>query len=49
MKASTIQTFGISREFNGITVLNDINLALESGKIYGLIGRNGSGVRVGRN
>lgn len=46
MKASTIQTFGISREFNGITVLNDINLALESGKIYGLIGRNGSGKTV---
>ena len=27
-------------------MLNDINLALESGKIYGLIGRNGSGKTV---
>ena len=29
--------------FNGVPVLKNVNLELEPGKIYGLIGRNGAG------
>ena len=34
------------KEFNGIIVLNNINLKFKSGNIYGLYGRNGSGKSV---
>lgn len=33
----------LTREFGTVRVLDDVSLTLESGKIYGLIGRNGSG------
>lgn len=33
----------ISKKFGSNLILNDINLTLETGKIYGLIGRNGTG------
>lgn len=33
----------ISKEFSGVTVLNDINLSLRRGEILGLIGENGAG------
>lgn len=36
----------ISKEFNHIPVLEESSLSFESGKIYGLIGRNGSGKSV---
>ncbi len=36
----------LSKEFNGIPVLNNINLHFKSGNIYGLYGRNGSGKSV---
>ena len=32
--------------FKNQTVLENVNLKLESGKIYGLVGRNGSGKSV---
>ena len=32
-----------TKVLNGRNVLNHINLSLESGKVYGLYGRNGSG------
>ena len=34
---------GITKTYGGKDVLHGINLELESGKIYGLIGRNGAG------
>ena len=33
----------ISKKFKKVTVLNNVNMTFESGKIYGLVGRNGSG------
>ena len=39
----SVQLIHVTKRIKGITVLSDINLSLESGKIYGLLGRNGSG------
>lgn len=36
----------LSKKFKDVYVLKDINLTLESGKIYGFTGRNGSGKSV---
>lgn len=36
----------LSKEFKGVKVLDNINMTFEEGKIYGLIGRNGSGKSV---
>ena len=36
----------VCKAFKKIEVIKDINLTLESGKIYGLYGRNGSGKSV---
>ena len=36
----------VSKNFKNQTVLENVNLKLESGKIYGLVGRNGSGKSV---
>ena len=36
----------LSKKFGDSVVLNDINLTFNSGKIYGFIGRNGSGKSV---
>lgn len=33
----------VSKKIQGVTVLDNVNLRMESGKIYGLLGRNGSG------
>lgn len=33
----------VTKRFGQATVLNDINVSFEKGKIHGLIGRNGSG------
>ena len=33
----------LSKSFEKKTVLKDINFTFESGKIYGLLGRNGAG------
>ncbi len=38
-----LQTKHLSKQFNGIYALKDINFSLESGKIHGLIGENGAG------
>ena len=35
-----------SKEFNGNPILKNINLNFESGKIYGIVGRNGSGKSI---
>ena len=34
---------GISREFNNKEVLNNVNLNIKAGEVYGLVGVNGSG------
>lgn len=36
----------LTKEFKQITVVNNVSASFESGKIYGLIGRNGSGKSV---
>lgn len=41
-----LEVVGVSKKFGNVTVLNDVNISLESGKIYGLVGRNGSGKTV---
>ena len=33
----------LSKEIDGIFLLNDINIQMEQGKIYGIVGKNGSG------
>lgn len=40
---SNLTAKGIVKTYGGKDVLHDVNLTLESGKIYGLIGRNGAG------
>ena len=34
---------GVRKSFGGVSAVNDVSLALEPGRIYGLIGPNGSG------
>ena len=41
-----LEVKNVSKSFKNNQVLNKINISLESGKIYGLIGRNGSGKSV---
>ena len=41
-----IEVKNVNKSFQGITILEDINVTLESGNIYGLIGRNGTGKSV---
>lgn len=41
-----IEVNNVTKKFKNIEVLKDINVTFESGKIYGLIGRNGSGKTV---
>ena len=44
MPSNTIlEIKSISKEFSGVTVLNNINLSLNRGEILGLIGENGAG------
>lgn len=39
----SIKVKNVSKEMEEETVLSSINMTMESGKVYGLIGRNGSG------
>lgn len=36
----------VSKKFKKVTILDNVNMKFESGKIYGLVGRNGSGKSV---
>ena len=38
-----VEISNLTKDIKGITVLNKVNLNLESGKAYGIVGRNGSG------
>lgn len=41
-----IEIKNVSKDFKEVVILKDINVIFESGKIYGLIGKNGSGKSV---
>lgn len=41
-----IDVKNVTKAFKQITILENINMTFESGKIYGLVGRNGSGKSV---
>lgn len=43
MSEFILETKNISKEFSGVRVLNDINIKIKSGEIYGIIGENGAG------
>jgi len=43
MDGKVIKLKGVSKSFNNIPVLRDINMAIEPGKIYALLGKNGAG------
>ena len=38
-----IEIKDLTKSFDGVEVLSNISMTLEKGKIYGLVGRNGSG------
>ncbi len=38
-----IETKGISKEFSGVRVLDNIDIGIERGEIFGIIGENGAG------
>ena len=46
MEQFLIEVKNVSKSFKGICVLNDVNMTYRSGKIYGIIGYNGSGKTV---
>lgn len=46
MREIVISVAHIEKKFGTETVLNDVSLEVERGKIYGIIGRNGSGKTV---
>ena len=41
-----IEVLHVSKNFKNVQVLMDVSLRCESGKIYGLVGHNGSGKTV---
>ena len=41
--ALLLQTKHLSKQFNGIYALKDINFSLDSGEVHGLVGENGAG------
>lgn len=43
MKEYVLKTKNLSKKFSNSTVINNVNISLEAGKIYGLIGQNGAG------
>lgn len=43
MAEPLVETENIAKEFSGVRVLNDINIEIERGEIFGLIGENGAG------
>lgn len=41
--ANAVQTYGLTKTFNGVPAVDHIDLAIPEGAIYGFIGPNGSG------
>ena len=46
MEQSVIEMKHVSKSFKGTLVLHDVNMICRSGKIYGIVGYNGSGKTV---
>ncbi|EOS76335.1 MAG: ABC transporter ATP-binding protein [Lachnospiraceae bacterium] len=44
--AEIISIENLTKKFGDVTVIDNVNLSIERGKIYGIIGRNGSGKTV---
>lgn len=40
---SIIETFGLTKEFNGLKAVNNVSITIEEGEIFGLLGPNGAG------
>ena len=38
-----IETKGITKNFDGVTAVNDINISIKQGELFGLLGPNGAG------
>lgn len=43
MENIILQTYGLCKNYGKFNVLNDINMTIKKGQIYGLIGQNGAG------
>lgn len=43
MTEALVRTENIAKEFSGVRVLDDINIEIKKGEIFGLIGENGAG------
>ena len=43
MKEYVLKTNSLTKSYHGVKVLDNVSLAIEAGRIYGLIGRNGAG------
>jgi ribose transport system ATP-binding protein len=43
MAEHIFRTEGISKEFSGVRVLNNVNVEIQKGEIFGIIGENGAG------
>jgi ABC-2 type transport system ATP-binding protein len=41
--SSIIETFNLTKEFNGLKAVNNVNIKIEQGEIFGLLGPNGAG------
>jgi len=41
--AKIIETFKLTRSFNGLTAVDNLDISVESGEIFGLLGPNGAG------
>lgn len=44
--AEMIRIENLTKKFGAVTVLDQVDLSIEKGKIYGIVGRNGSGKTV---
>jgi ABC-2 type transport system ATP-binding protein len=41
--SNTIETFNLTKQFNGLMAVDKLNIAVEQGEVFGLLGPNGAG------